>query len=364
MYRSTLAALLALSVAGCHTTNQYQDTTTSADSVLAGNPGEPRALSMELSVTEAGMFRFREPLVCRDDLLVEQYTWDVKKKEPNVATAIIGIIVTAGSAIAAISGASDDQAALTYAGIAGVGVGLTFAIGPFFGNTSSRDLVSEKEVKKNSEIVPCGDRPVRAWSATLTHAKLKIPGTVDDDGVFSVSPFTFVDAFAVGKLPGLDIAATLLSDDGKESRIETVMSAEKLAAGRDGFLAANGIDGTVGRLLKVPNVTGRDLRVTRTTIDGKLPAARIEVTIDNAGPGDAWAVRGRISSTHPGIDGRFIYVGHLAAKDSKAASIELQMPPHGDDISDAQISIILYDAHDTTREHSLDFTGPVLNEAF
>lgn len=360
----TLAAVALAAVTACHTTSTYQTTTTADESVLAGNPGEPRALPVEMSVTEAGMFRFREPLVCRDDLMIEQYTWDVSKTEPNIATTIIGIIVTAAGAIAAVSGASDDQDALTYAGLAGVAVGLPLAVGPFFGNSSERTLASEKLVKKNSEVVPCGDRPVRAWSATLTHAKLKIPGKVDDDGVFSVSPFAFVDAFAVGTLPGLDVTATLIDEDGDQKRIETVMSAEQLAVGRDGFFAANDIDGRVERLLKVPSVTARDLRVTRIAIDGKLPAVRIDVTVDNGGPGDAWGVRGRISSSHPGIDGRFVYVGHLAARGSTTASVELQLPPHGDDISDAQISVIMYDAHDTTREQPLEHDGPILNEAY
>ena len=357
-----VAASLAL--ASCHVVSRVDETTTGGTSIVPANPRKPRALAMELSVTEGGMFRFREPLVCRDDVMLEQYTWSIASKEPNVATAIIGIIVAAAGAIAAVSGLSNDSNALTYRGAAGVVVGLPFVVGPFIGNSSERTLVSETSIKQNSEVVACGDRPVRAWSATLSHAKLEIAGTVDDNGVFSVSPFTFVDAFAVHDIPGVDLTAVLIGDDGVESRIETVMSADTLARGRDGFLAAANIDGRVERLLNVPSLSARELTVTRTAIENKLPAVKISVTVDNAGPGEAWGVRGRLSSRHPGIDGRFLYIGHLDAKDSATATLELQLRPHGAELSDAHISVILFDAHDTTPNQPLDFTGPILNDAY
>jgi hypothetical protein len=83
----------------------------------------------------------------------------------------------------------------------------------------------------------------------------------------------------------------------------------------------------------------------------------------NDGPGDAWQLRGQIAApAAPAIDGRMIYIGHLAK--GAAVSSELVIPLsrtaaaalRGQAID---VSVELRDAHGTAPTTPVRFRGPL-----
>ncbi len=128
----------------------------------------------------------------------------------------------------------------------------------------------------------------------------------------------------------------------------------------DGYLTGLGVDPRVERLRKVPRIEPTELTITRAR-DGDAAVIRIAVTFTNSGPGDAWGVRGILSSRDSGIEGRILYVGHLPAESSTTRTLTLPLTSSSSDLTDAAISVVARDAHATTAMIPLRFHGPVLD---
>lgn len=357
------ATALALTVAGtgCHTYARYDDTV-AGDTRERKREGAARVLEPTIEVTRGGMLRFAEPMVCTYDVVVEQSNYRVTRTQPNMATFIVGLITMSAGAVALISGLSDSEpgsAPATYLGVGGLAVGLPFAVGPFLGNGRERVHTGDGETVQGTKDLACGSRPVAATTALVRSGKRQLFGGVKD-GVFAVSPFTFVDAFALHKLSGLELSAELFDDAGDRRTMNVTLDAAALARGRDGFFAGLGIDGTVEPLQKVPRVIATDLVVTRVLADGQ-PAIEVSVRVENRGPGTAHGVRGSLSSSNPQLDGRMLYVGRLAAGATANPRALVLMRADAAALGDARIAVTLYDAHATTSDVPLEFRGAVLN---
>ncbi len=85
------------------------------------------------------------------------------------------------------------------------------------------------------------------------------------------------------------------------------------------------------------------------------------LALRNDGPGDAWALRGQIAApATPAIDGRMIYIGHLAK--ASATSRELVIPLARSAAAalrnaTIELSVELRDAHGTAPATPVRFRG-------
>ena len=353
--------LVAATTAGCHVTSRI-DETIAGESRMRPRPGTtPRTLDPAVTVTESGRLRFAEPQVCINDVVVAVTDYQTTKKRPNLATFIVGALVLSLGGVATVVGLAEDEDVLTAVGGLGVVVGLPLSIGPFFGNSSARTMVGEREDARSSKPVACGDRPLRGSAAMVRLGDLQLLGSVDDDGRFSVSPFTVVDAFNLGKLPALDLKIEIFSDDGGRRSFRALIDNAALVVGRAGYLAEVEVDGRVERLRKVPRVEPTDITITRRRRNDQAEI-RIAVAFTNHGPGDAWGVRGVLSSRDSGIEGRIVYVGHLPAKTTTTRTTTIAMTSDSADLTEARISVVALDAHATTSMVPIRFRGPVLTD--
>lgn len=358
-------ATLAI-LGGCHVRERVT-VTRPGDSRVEIHEDEVRALPATVVITDDGYLRFVTPLRCAADTLVDVQTSDQVTVGPNLATVVVGVVVTALGGIAlARGGAADEPASSgwTYVGAAGVIGGLTSAIGPWIGNGTELVPRGDTVLRKGATEEPCGERGVAGREARLRIGGQRVVGAVDAEGRFAVSPFHLVDAFAIGEVPALDISAELVDDAGATRAIEAVVEASALARSAGEWIAANDIDARKETLRKIPRLEPGTARVTRRTVAG-LPTLSLVVPLANQGPGDAWQVRAVLSSDQPEIDGRIAYVGHVApgaAKDielaiplSAAASAELA----GEDL-DLEIRIRAADG--TGPETPVKFRGRVLSD--
>ncbi len=363
MSRAAAATVLLLA-AGCHSYGRV-DGSALGDSRLRPIPGQRRALPPTVEVTHAGALRFVEPLVCGNQVVVDHSTYTVVDKRPNLATVVLGLIGVSIGGVALAVGLSDHDPAsapATWLGIAGVVGGAPLVIGPFVGNGRHRVPGDERELVRGVRQVPCGSRPLGERHVMVRAGSLQLVGHLDERGRLDVSPFTFVDAFALHRYPGLPIDAQLIDADGKTQSVQTTIDATALAAGRDGYLASIGVNGRVERLDKVPSVTLRRIRVLRVH-DGDEQALEVEVELDNGGPGDAWGVRAVTSSPDAQLDGRVLYVGHLPAHQRARAHLRVHVGAGTvHDVEDGGLSVVALDAHDTTANVPVRFRGPVLDE--
>jgi hypothetical protein len=321
-----------------------------------------RAQAPTIQLGDDGFLRFVSPLRCTAEQQLEIERSETVSTDPNMATFIVGMIVTAVGAVGALRGISSDDASgsgYTWLGAGGVVVGLPLAIGPWIGNGSTDvDLGRETRIKGTTEA-PCGDRPVAARTALVTAAGISAWGTVDASGRFEVSPFTFVDAFASGKLPSLSVLASLTDDAGGKTVIEGVIEATTLSAARDVWLREAGIDARVETLRKVPQLTAGKLSVTRLKVGGQ-PMLRLQLPLANDGPGDAWQVRGIVSASHTEVDARVMYVGHIPPGGAVDAELVIPLSTLADgDLAGADVSLTLalHDAHDTSPSSPVRFRG-------
>jgi hypothetical protein len=198
--------------------------------------------------------------------------------------------------------------------------------------------------------------------ATLDIRGVEVHGKIDGDGVFSVSPYQLVDAFETTMIPSWDITATVETAAGPRT-IQTVIEGGALATRARAFLAHVDFDPTIEPMRLVPGIVAGTLRASLTqTADG--PALRVVLPVKNDGPGEAWALRGLLtSSTTKAIDGRVLYFGHVGK--GAAASRELLVPlsqTAAETIRNATIefSIELRDGHGTAPATPIRFRGAVL----
>ncbi len=356
-HRVLVAAALLL---GCHTHSRVT-TTTPREARPVVDQAHARAMPAGVAVTAAGRLRFATPLVCAADLMVDVETADEITTRPNLATFVVGIVLTVAGGVGLVTGLADGKDAAAGAGAVGLAVGLPLAIGPWLGNGTTDVNGATTTMRKGATEVPCGDRPVTARTARVEVAGLRAFGEVDADGVFEVSPFTFVDVFAIGELPALDVKADLIGEGGT-TQVSAVIDAGALSDARDAFLAEAGVDARVEPLRKVPRLDVGRIKVSRLTVEA-APRLRIVVPVSNDGPGDAWQVRAIVSSSHPEVDGRILYIGHVAP--GAAIDAELLVPlsaaADGDLTGDEiELMVQLRDAHDTAPGAPFRFKGRVL----
>lgn len=353
--------LLACSIAvlaACHVRDRVTRTTPGVERREVQRE-QVRALPPTVLVDTDGWMRFVAPLRCQVEVKVEVERSETVTTRPNLATFVVGVVATAAGAIALWTGiASDDPGGspATWGGVVGIGGGLTFAIGPWIGNGEEDVARGVESVHKGVAEEPCGDRAVVARTASVRSGRFQVFGGVGDDGRFTVSPFTFVDAFAIGEEAALDVSVDLVRDGGIES-FEAVVDAGQLAAARDGWLAAAGIDGRVEPLRKVPSIDLGAIRVEKVA-DG----VKVVLPVKNDGPGDAWQVRGVISATDPEIDGRILYVGHLPRGHAVDASVTIPLSAGADAAlrgKALELQIQLRDAHGAAPETPHRFRGRV-----
>lgn len=360
---AAVRALALLLLAGCHSTLHYTDTR-QGEVRRVQRPDAPRPLAPAVMVTEAGRLRFVEPLVCRFDTVTDLASFDVEETRANPAALIVGIVATSLGVVAGITGLSADEPAdspLTWAGAVGVAGGVPLVIGPLIGRGTARNPTGVKELRRPAGDERCGERPVAAARARLTWSGLSATGAVDADGTFAISPFDFVDAFDVGRLPALAIAVELERDGGPVA-LEAVIDAGELARGRDAFFRSRGLDGTVipiAQMTKVPQLETGYLAVALAP----GPALRVSLPLDNVGPGDAYGVRLLVGSSSPEVDGRIIYLGRVAAHAHAVfdAMIPLTAAGAAEVASgDATFSALVRDAHDVSPTTPVRFRGQVL----
>jgi hypothetical protein len=344
MHVRSLALVTLLSA--CHVRSTVTVTRPGDEHAEAVTGGRPRAKAAIVTVAADGRLRFVAPLVCPADVFVDVERSETRRSEPSLATAVVGIIVTVAGAVTLVSGLARDQSMLMGFGVAGVGLGLPFAIGPWLGNGDTDVGVGHERLRKGAGEVACGEMPVTARTASVRSGRFQAFGGVDADGTFEVSPFTWVDAFAVGDQPALNITADLVGEDGIQT-IEAVIEASQFAGTREAFFASAGVDATVATLRKVPGLEPGAVKVSRTTIDGR-PHLRILLPLDNVGPGDAWQVRGIVESSHGEVDGRIVYIGHLARGESVTAELLVPLSVAADhELAKGvvELSIVLKEAH-------------------
>jgi hypothetical protein len=187
-------------------------------------------------------------------------------------------------------------------------------------------------------------------------------GTIGKDGTFAISPYQLVDALDTKKLPTWDITAIVETPAGPRT-IQALVEGGALATRAPAFLVRVDANMKIEPMRLVPGIVPGTLRASLTqTSDGH--AMRIVLPLKNDGPGEAWALRGLVtSSTTKAIDGRVLYIGHLAK--GAASSPELLIPlspPAADSIRNAtiELSIELRDAHGTAPATPIRFRGAVL----
>ena len=178
---------------------------------------------------------------------------------------------------------------------------------------------------------------------------------------FAVSPFTFVDAFAVADAPPLALTIAVERAVGGPLALEAVIDQAALARAAPGFLARAGVDATVEPIRKVPRLEPGVLTLRRGGPAGARTIA-LTVPLDNVGPGPAFAVRLILSSPSPELDGRVVYVGRLAAHAETTVTATLPISDQAFAAlatSDATVSARLRDAYDAAPETPIRFRGRV-----
>ncbi len=358
---------LLLVASACHRIVQTK-TTRSGKVERIQHPEGATPRSPTLVLTDAGVLRFVEPLDCPSEEIVETLSEIETSTEPNLATFIVGVIATSIGGVLTVRGVTSDNRSnpSTFVGIAGVAVGLPLAIGPWLGTTNRLTPGSPTgSVRRPGPSEPCGARPLAARAATLTIHGIEVHGSIDRDGIFAVSPYQLVDAYAATQVPAWDVTAIVDADGGPRT-LTTVIEGGALATHAKAFLASTKtFDPKIEPMRLVPGIVAGTLRVSLTsTAEG--PALRIVLPIKNDGPGDAWAVRGLIASQTNAIDGRMIYIGHLAKGAGLARELLIPLTaPAADSLkgSAIELSIELRDAHGTAPQTPLRFRGVVLGDA-
>lgn len=361
---AALVPLLAL--AGCHVVSRSEISRPAAPRRIHQEPPIARPPRLVLTGHE---LRLIEPLDCATEEVIAQERAIELETRPNLATFVVGAIATAAGAVLLVRSINDTDSMSSpffYGGITLAAGGLPLAIGPWTGNhTELRSEPSPPPIRRPGPVEPCGERPVAARAAVLSLGGIEVYSRIDDRGVLAISPYQLVDAFEMSAPPPLDVVARFETPGGPGTAT-TVLDPSTLVDGARAFLAHGGIDARIEPMRMVPGITGGTLRVSLTsTAEGA--AVRIVLPVENAGPGPTWALRGHIIAPGaPAIDGRMIYVGHVAK--GAAASREVLIPV-SDDAAVAlrnatlDVSVELRDAHGTAPTTPVRFRGAVLVDA-
>ncbi len=365
--RCRLAVGLGLAgLAGCHVLAQSETTRAISTERIVHAEGAI-AHRATLVLTDAGRLRFVEPLECPTEEVVHPHTTIEIATRPNLATFTVGVIAAAAGGVMLTTGLFSREPSgspYTYLGLAGALAGLPLTIGPWL---DDRIEIRDRDpgvVRRPGPSQPCGERPVLARSATLDVGGLEIRGAVDPDGVFAISPYQWIDAYLAASAPPSEITAVVDGTRGPRT-VAAVLDARWLVAHAADFLAHADFDAEIQPLRLVPGIAAGALSVRLVTgTDGT--AVHVVLPLRNAGPGDAWAVRGQITAPGvPAIDGRMIYVGKLAR--GAAVSRELEIPVSARAATalrgqTVELSVELRDGHDTAPSTPVRFRG-VLAEA-
>ena len=357
------AVVAALALAGCHTIVSHEETAR-GETRRERRAGPPRPLPARLELAPDGRFRILEPLVCGADSVTDLDVTRVARRTPNAATLIVGVVATAAGVVALVSGASADEpggSPLTYVGPVAIAGGLPLVIGPLIGNRTDRTLVETRQVRAPGEDERCGERPVAAVRATLMWSGLRAVGAVDADGWLAVSPFAFVDAFAIADAPPMAITVEVELLGGGQLVVEAVIDQAALAKAQVGFLAGAGLDATAPPIRKVPRLEPEPFTLYRTGAAGAR-VLELVLPIRNTGPGAAFAVRVILSSPNPELDGRVIYAGQIAAHGDRRLAATLPISDLADRAlatGELTLSGRLRDAYDAAPETPIRFQGRV-----
>jgi hypothetical protein len=369
-----VASVVALGGPACHVVVQT-DTTRPVAAERIQHPEGAIARRPTLILTDTGWLRFVEPLECPTEELVRQRTTTELVTRPNVATFTVGVIAAAVGGVMLTSGLFSSHpggSPYTYLGLAGAGVGLPFAIGPWIGNRTELrepgDRAEVAAVRRPGPSQPCGERPLAAGSATLDVSGIEVHGAIGPDGVFSISPYEWIDAYDPASIQASAqasaVTATLAGAAGPRT-IATVLDASALAKHAAGFLAHADFDARVEALKLVPGIAAGALRAGLTSTDHG-PAVRVVLPLRNDGPGDAWGLRGQIAAPLvPAIDGRMLYVGKLARGAAVSRELVIPLSPAAAAAlrnATVELSVELHDAHGTAPATPVRFRGTLLGD--
>jgi hypothetical protein len=354
MVRGHMVIAAALASSACHVMVQ-SDTARPVATERIQHPEGAIARRPTLVLADGGRLRFIEPLECPTEEIIRQDLTTEVEIRPNLATFTVGVIAATIGGVMLTSGLFSDEpgtSPYTYIGLAGIGVGLPFAIGPWIGNGTKLSAGTGRPgdvVRRPGPSEPCGDRPLAARSATLETAGLEVHGAIDRDGAFSISPYQWIDAFnAASAMPS---AVTAIVDgEGGRRTITAVLEAAMLAKHAASFLGRTELDTRIEPLKLVPGISAGAPRATLVATE-QGPALRVVLPLRNDGPGDAWALRGQLAApTTPAIDGRMIYVGHLAKGAAIARQLDIPLAPTAAAAlrnKSLELSVELRDAHGT-----------------
>ncbi len=131
--------------------------------------------------------------------------------------------------------------------------------------------------------------------------------------------------------------------------VGAVIEGDALAKTAAAFLAHADFDATIQPLRLVPILQASTPRVSLTQTDTGL-AVRVVLAVLDAGPGEVYALRGQLTSSIAAIDGRMIYVGHLARDQGAARELLIPLSPAAGAAlrgTTVDLSIELRDAHGT-----------------
>lgn len=359
--------LVLLFAAGCHVTTRTEVTHPGSEEIIP-HPEGAIARKPTLVLSETGGLRFVEPLECPTERIVSSTTAVEIETKPNLATFVVGVIATAVGGVMVIGGVAAKDGAgnpVTYAGVGLLAVGLPFAIGPWTGlHTELVEGEATGPQRVPGASVPCGSRPLQAKTATLNIRGIEVHGAVAEDGTFAISPYQLIDAYAPTTVNAWDITAIADAAGGPRT-IEAVIDGGALAKHAQTFLDHADFDPKIQPLRLVPGIVPGTLRASLTTT-ATGPALRIVLPLKNDGPGETWALRGQIASTTKAVDGRMLYIGHLAKGEASSRELLVPLTAAAADVirgSTLELSIELRDAHGTAPGTAVRFRGNVLNDA-
>jgi hypothetical protein len=368
-----VAGAVAVAGSACHVVVQT-DTTRPVATEQLQHPEGAIARRPTLVLTDAGWLRFVEPLECPTEELVRRRTTTELVIRPNLATFTVGVIAAAVGGVMLTSGLFSSHpggSPYTYLGLGGAGVGLPFAIGPWIGNrTELREPGGNAEaaaVRRPGPSQPCGERPLAAGAAMLDVSGIEVYGAIGRDGVFSISPYQWIDAYDTASIAAAAVTATVAgAGAGGPRTIATVLDANALANHAAGFLAHAEFDARVEALKLVPGIAAGALRAGLTSTD-RGPAVRVVLALRNDGPGDAWGLRGQLTAPAvPALDGRMIYVGKLARGTAVSRELVIPLSPTAAAVlrdATVELSVELRDAHGTAPAAPVRFRGTLVGDA-
>jgi hypothetical protein len=319
-----------------------------------------------LIVDDDAALRFVEPLDCPGLDVVDQDEVITRSTRANVATAVIGILVTAAGGVATALGGLSGDTAVAIGGLVGVVAGLPLAVGPWLGDGDVDRLgTPHPPLRHVTTSEPCGTRALAASSATLDAVGVEVAGAIDSTGAFSVSPFLLVDAFDPRSAGAWDLRAIAQTGSGDKT-FHVVIPADALVRGARAFLAGKlDFDAQVQALQVVPDLSAATPPqiILAQTADG--PVAKVTVAISNAGPGDTWQLRGQLETAVRALDGRILYFGHVAR--GQTSTRELVIPLTASSASALRyatidLAIQLHDAHGTAPSAPIKFHGMLAQE--